>query len=318
MPFEDSITFGSSGLERAAHLRMDPEAMARLVADPAARAIAFWRAKPAVSPEGLVKLPLDHPVLEAATEAPIFLGLDKAGPRFAYDLSGWQPVEEVGELDSFLDRSEQQHPDLPEGHLFKELRGVMTLLTRREAELAAAARQLLEWHRTHGFCSMCGVKSDQADAGWQRLCPSCGRRHFPRTDPVVIMLITRGNKVLVGRSPGWPERMYSLLAGFVEPGETLEGAVRREVYEEAGVRVGPVRYIASQPWPYPASLMMGCAGEAVSDAITVDPVEIEDARWMGREEMIDVFAGTHPEMREPRKGAIAHSLLSAWLRDEAR
>lgn len=318
MPFEDLITFGSSGLDRAAHLRPDPEAIARLTADSMARVIPFWRAKPAVGPEGLVTVPLDHPVFAGAVEPPIFLGLDADGPRFARDLSAWEPEEKVGELDRFLDRSEQQHPDLPEGHLFKELRGVMTLLTRREAELAAAARQLLEWHRTHSFCSMCGVKSEVADAGWQRLCPSCGRRHFPRTDPVVIMLITQGNQVLVGRSPGWPEGMYSLLAGFVEPGETMEAAVRREVFEEAGVRVGAVRYIASQPWPYPASLMMGCAGEALSEEIAVDPVEIDDARWMSREDMVDVFAGTHSEMRQPRKGAIAHSLLWAWLRDEAR
>lgn len=316
MPLEDTITFGTSGLDRAAHLRTDAEALARMLADPTAAVLPFWRAKAVVGPNGLVALPVDHVVFDDATEAPIFLGLDDRGPRFARDISGWEPADDVGDLDSFLDRTEQQHPDLPEGQVFAELRGVMTLLSRRDAELAASARHVLEWHRTHSFCSLCGSASDVTSAGWQRTCPACGRHHFPRTDPVVIMLITHGNRVLLGRSPGWPEGMFSLLAGFVEPGETLEAAVRREVFEEAGVRVGAVRYLASQPWPYPASLMMGCAGEALSDEITIDPVEIEAARWMSREELLQVFMGTHPEMREPRRGAIAHSLLSAWLSDQ--
>ena len=129
------------------------------------------------------------------------------------------------------------------------------------------------------------------------------------------MLITSGNSVLVGRSPGWPERMYSLLAGFVEPGETLEAAVRREVFEEVGVHVGHVSYLASQPWPFPASLMFGCAGEALSQDLIIDPVEIEDAMWVTREEMMRAFAGEHPDLAPARKGAIAHFLLQNWLAD---
>ena len=152
-------------------------------------------------------------------------------------------------------------------------------------------------------------------AGWQRNCPDCGGKHFPRTDPVVIMLITHGNSALIGRSPGWPEGMYSCLAGFVEPGETLENAVRREVMEEAGVPVGAVSYLSSQPWPFPASLMFGCKGEALSTDIQLDPVELEDARWITREEMVQAFNGQHPEVRAPRKGAIAEFLLSGWLAD---
>ncbi|CAN0586768.1 unnamed protein product, partial [Ectocarpus sp. 12 AP-2014] len=148
-----------------------------------------------------------------------------------------------------------------------------------------------------------------------RLCPSCGAHHFPRTDPVVIMLVTHGSSVLMGRSPGWPEGMYSLLAGFVEPGETLEAAVRREVWEEAGVRVGAVDYLSSQPWPFPASLMMGCRGEALTRDITIDPVEIEDAMWVGKSEMMDAFAGVHPLIKPARKGAIAQFLLQNWLAD---
>jgi NAD+ diphosphatase len=152
-------------------------------------------------------------------------------------------------------------------------------------------------------------------AGWQRVCQACGGSHFPRTDPVVIMLITRGNKVLLGRSPGWPEGMYSCLAGFVEPGETIEAAVRREVWEEAGVHVGEVRYLASQPWPFPSSLMFGCQGFATSDDITIDPVEIEDALWVSREEVMDAFAGLREGLLPARKGAIAHFLLRNWVAD---
>ena len=152
-------------------------------------------------------------------------------------------------------------------------------------------------------------------AGWQRDCPACGAHHFPRTDPVVIMLITHGNSVLLGRSPGWPEGMYSCLAGFVEPGETIEAAVRREVFEESGVRVGAVNYVASQPWPFPASLMFGCQGIALGTELNIDRDEIEDARWVPREELADAFAGQHPDILPARKGAIARFLLEHWLAD---
>ncbi|MEM8579622.1 MAG: NAD(+) diphosphatase, partial [Pseudomonadota bacterium] len=283
-----------------------------LLTDRTARVIPIWRGKPLVSANGLEGVSADHKVLEDAVSSAIFLGLDENGPRFAQDVSGWSPAEPV-DLDSFRDRTEQQHPSLPEGTVFAELRTEMTRLTRRDAELAATARALVEWHRIHGFCANCGAKSLPAQAGWQRDCPSCGRHHFPRTDPVVIMLITHGDHVLVGRTPGWPDRMYSLLAGFIEPGETMEAAVRREVAEEAGVQVGEVGYLASQPWPYPASLMFGCWGRAETTEITLDPVEVEDAFWISRSEMVEVFGGTHPRMREPRRGAIAHSLLEAWV-----
>ncbi|WP_425091456.1 NAD(+) diphosphatase [Tropicimonas sp. S265A] len=309
MPFEDKITFATSGLDRAAHRRGDALA---LLNDPNARVVPVWRGKPLVDADGLVGLAADHRVFADAVADPIFLGLDEAGPRFARDVSAWDPGTPV-DLDGFRDRTEQQHPGLPAGQVFAELRAEMTRLSRRDAELAATARALIEWHRIHGFCANCGAQSTPAQAGWQRDCAACGRHHFPRTDPVVIMLITHGDEVLVGRSPGWPEGMYSLLAGFIEPGETMEAAVRREVFEEAGVRVGEVGYLASQPWPYPASLMFGCWGQAETTRITLDPAEVEDGFWISRSEMEDVFAGTHPRMREPRRGAIAHSLLEAWV-----
>jgi NAD+ diphosphatase len=312
----ESVTFASSGLDRAAHLRSDDAALAACLADPSARLLPVWRGKPLISAQGAGWLATGHGVLADAVGGPVFLGLDDAGARFALDVSAWEPPTESMPLPTeFFDPSEQYHPAAPAGHRFAELRGVMTTLTRRDAELVVTAKALLAWHRNHRFCANCGLASEVVAGGWQRLCPSCKATHFPRTDPVVIMLVTRGNSVLLGRSPGWPERMYSLLAGFMEPGETVEAAVRREVFEETGVRIGAVSYLASQPWPYPGSLMLGCAGEALSEAITLDVKEVEAARWVSREELAKVFAGEHAEIQAPRKGAIAGFLLSGWLAD---
>ena len=310
----ESVTFGTSGLDRAAEIRGDAAALAQARAE--GRILPLWRGKPALdAQDALAWVPDGHPVLADAAADLVFLGRSDGEPCFAADLSAWMPESfDEGIGTAFLDPSEQRHPALP-GARFAELRAVMTRLSRRDAELAATAKAVFGWHETHRFCSRCGAPSRMAMAGWQRDCDSCGGKHFPRTDPVVIMLITHGNSVLIGRSPGWPEGMYSCLAGFVEPGETLENAVRREVMEEAGVPVGAVTYLASQPWPFPASLMFGCKGEALDPAITLDPAELEDARWLTREEAVQVFAGTHPVVRPPRKGAIAEFLLSGWLAD---
>ncbi|MFD3189883.1 NAD(+) diphosphatase [Sedimentitalea sp. HM32M-2] len=320
----EQVTFGGSGLDRSAHLREDAAARAAALRHPQAAAIVLWRGKPLVAGDELdrlVLLPLDHPLLLADLDdgpgAPVYLGRNEDGaPYFACDVSKWQPDDlDPAALGQFLDTTRQMHPDLPAGQVFAELRGLMARLDPRDGELAVTAKAIVGWHQTHRFCARCGGVSEPAQGGWQRLCPACDWRHFPRTDPVVIMLITQGNAVLMGRSPGWPEGMYSLLAGFVEPGETLEAAVRREVFEEAGARVGAVSYLASQPWPYPSSLMIGCAGQAVSREITIDPVEIEDALWVSREDMMAVFAGEHPVLKPARRGAIAHFLLQNWLAD---
>ncbi len=310
-----SLTFAGSGLDRAQSLRGRPEDLARAWAE--ARVVPFWRGRPLVAGEGpattLDWLPSAHPVLAAAGE-PVFLGISDGLPRFAADISA-SLTEGLMPAAGPFDTSRQPHPGLEGDRGFVDLRAIMAQLTPRDAELAATARALLEWHRTHGFCAACGAASRMTQGGWQRHCPACNAPHFPRTDPVVIMLITRGNRVLLGRSPGWPEGMFSLLAGFVEPGETVEAAVRREVAEETGVPVGPVRYLASQPWPFPANLMLGCRGEALDDAITLDPAELEDARWVSREDMVAVMAGTHPVIRPSRRGSIAQFILSAWLAD---
>lgn len=319
MKLSETVTFGGSGLDRMAELRSDSADMARIRDEEQAHCIVLWRGKPLVSGaqhDQLVRLPMTHEILENAPELPVFLGREASGYCFAQDISRWSPEDlDSEELGKFLDQSAQHHPDLPEDHLFIELRRIMAALDARDAELVASAKALYHWHRSHRFCARCGAESQMSMAGWQRQCGACGTPHFPRTDPVVIMLITRGNSVLMGRSPGWPEGMYSLLAGFVEPGETLEAAVRREVFEEAAIQVGAVQYLASQPWAFPNSLMVGCRGEALNEDIKIDPVEIEDALWVTREEIMESFAGLNPKILPARKGAIAHFILHNWLAD---
>ncbi|MGR3571414.1 NAD(+) diphosphatase [Brevirhabdus sp.] len=313
----EAVTFGGSGLDRADALRGDAVAVSALYRAAGARTMLMWQGKPLLdlAAGAVAWLRAGHPVL-TGLEPPLFLGRDEGGAGlFAHELADWQPEEATPEPDGFFDLTRQCHPDLPQTLQFVELRNVMADLSARDAETAATARALFGWHRGHGFCARCGARSGLCHAGWQRSCPACGAIHFPRTDPVVIMLITRGNRVLLGRSHGWPEGMYSLLAGFVEPGETIEAAVRREVQEEAGIAVGAVGYLASQPWPYPASLMLGCRGDALSEDIEVDPKELEDARWITREELAEVFAGNRRDVLPARKGSIAQFILSNWLAD---
>ncbi|GAA6209439.1 NAD(+) diphosphatase [Cognatishimia sp. WU-CL00825] len=314
----ETVTFGGAGLDRMNLLRSDAEAFDKALKAPDARSIVLWRGKPLVhgdSDKALVRLPLDHPIFATRAERPVLLGKDDGTVVFASDISGWDPESQELPDNGFLDKTQQQHPAVPASDAFIELRNIMADLSAMDAELAATARSVIEWHRLHRFCATCGAGTDIASGGWQRSCGACGRQHFPRIDPVVIMLITNGNRVLVGRGVDWPEDMYSLLAGFVEPGETPEAAVRREVFEEAGVQVGDVRYLGSQPWPYPSSLMMGCHGIATSSEITIDPAEIADAVWLTREEMMSCFEGTHPTIRPARKGSIAHFILQNWLAD---
>ncbi|MEL7104326.1 MAG: NAD(+) diphosphatase [Pseudomonadota bacterium] len=318
MEWKETVTFGGSGLDRAAELRADKQAIDALARTQGTRFVVFWRGKPALYADArLACVSPGADILTDASEPAVFLGRDEAGAVFAVTLDRWDPDDKPDSLDAFIDTSLQRHPGLPENAGFTELRTVLGGLDPRGAELLATAKAVLGWHRSHRFCARCGTQSQMAEAGWQRQCPACGARHFPRTDPVVIMLILRANRVLVGRSPGWPEGMYSLLAGFVEPGETLEAAVRREVFEEAGVQVGRVDYLVSQPWPFPSSLMFGCIGHATTTELTIDPLEIDDARWVNREDMAEVLRGTHADMNPPRQGAVARFLIEGWLQGRA-
>jgi NAD+ diphosphatase len=318
----DRISFGGGGLDRRANLRARS---AELQTDPAALVVLFWRGRPLVTggaapaPARLALRPANDPFIAEHAAEMVFLGDAGEGPLFAADVSRWLPDADVA-LDPGPGRAaeDQPLPDLPgwpKDCRFADLRMLFNGFSRLDAECAATAKGILEWHRTHRFCAYCGNPSVSAEGGWRRDCPSCGRPHFPRTDPVVIMLVTHGNKLLIGRSPGWPDRFYSLLAGFMEPGETVAAAVRREVAEEVDVRVGAVRILASQPWPFPSSLMIGAIGAAQTTEITPDPVEIEDALWISREDLLEVFAGRHPDIAVPRQGAIAQFLMKMWLAD---
>ncbi len=197
-----------------------------------------------------------------------------------------------------------------------DLRAIATqgLFDAATTGLLGEAKSLLYWHARHRFCSVCGHPSALSAAGWRRDCPSCKAMHFPRTDPVVIMLAVDGARCLMGRQPRFNKGMYSALAGFLEPGETIESAVRREIQEEAGIETGRVHYVASQPWPFPSSLMIGCLAEAVTREIVVDRTELEDARWFSRAEVLAMLEGRHPEgFLPPNPVAIAHHLLRAWV-----
>lgn len=197
-----------------------------------------------------------------------------------------------------------------------DLRSIATSMILPESEigLLAAAKSLLSWHERHRFCSNCGNATTLTMAGFRRDCSSCNGQHFPRTDPVAIMLITRGDLCLLGRSPHFEQGRFSCLAGFIEPGETIEAAVRRETYEETGIHVGSVTYLQSQPWPFPSNLMIGMHGIAESEEIVINPTEIEAARWFSKREVQQMFDGNHPDgLHVPPPVAIAHHLLRHFL-----
>ncbi len=239
----------------------------------------------------------DLPALMEGTE-PVFLGVDGDG------------------INHFAAQAADNELVPADGMVALDLRSVALqgLIDSADLGLAAQARALLHWHVRHRFCSNCGAATRQDDAGYKRVCDTCSGEHFPRTDPVAIVAITRGQSMLLGRSARFASGMYSTLAGFVEPGETAEDAARREVFEESGIRVGDVRYIMSQPWPFPANLMLGMAGEAISEEITLDPDELDDARWFSFDEIIAMDQGNHPEgLQLPPDISIAHHLIRQIL-----
>lgn len=309
---ESEVTFAGSFLDRADKLRGDGPEIARRLADPESRAVPFWRGKPLfdLTSEGprLSWLSVVEPLVSESPEPPLFLGLDDAGvAHFAADVSYIAPPDEKPA--EFVDR---RTLDLSEERKFIDLRAIMGEIDKRDAGVAASAKGIFEWRLTHGFCANCGGRNQVGHAGWRMDCPACGRQHFPRTDPVVIMLILDGDRVLLGRQSVWPPKMYSLLAGFMEPGETVEEAVRREVMEEAGIPVGEVRYVTSQPWPFPASLMIGCAGRAEANAIDLGANELEDALWVSKAEVTEALAGRSDRIAPARKGAVAQVILKCW------
>jgi NAD+ diphosphatase len=235
-------------------------------------------------------------ILEADLDGAVLLGVEAAGPIVAAP-AGLEPEA------------------LPDGIKAIDYRtlNMQGLIDTPALGALAQAASLLAWHQSHAFCSRCGHKSEMRIGGYKRQCPNCNAEHFPRTDPVAIMLAVTPERCLLGRSPHFPPTMFSALAGFIEPGETIENAVRRETFEESGIRLGRVAYHASQPWPFPYSLMIGCYGEALNEDIQADMTELEACRWFSREEVLSALAGRHPEgITVPPSAAIASLLIRNW------
>lgn len=302
LPEPSSLTgFAGNKIVRDSEKR-DAESLAEATANTACRCYLFVPGKAVFgkgetqdAPAQILFTVEEAEKLGGQIEQSILLGHDDGAPRLAVRLD--VEADSLGDAYDVLD-----------------FRSVLYSKQAGENDLAAIAQggSIMHWHMMNRFCGKCGHESKPAIGGYRRDCAHCGSTLFPRTDPVVIMLTIDGDRCLLGRSPHFPPGWYSTLAGFVEPGETIEDAVRRETFEEAGIRIGRVRYHASQPWPFPHSLMIGAFGEAISHDIHIDD-ELEDCRWFTREEVRQMIAGEHPEgLRCPPRKAIAYSLVSAW------
>jgi NAD+ diphosphatase len=317
----NTIPLGAEPINRAAHRRTDkawleaalknPDVLIFLLRDglpclegkPTGRTL---RPGETVSAPGRSLFWMGPEAVKLSSEARVlFMGEDKRGtPVFAFDLPS------SFDLDQSL---------IAGACAFEDMRAAAALLPALESNLAATARSLALWHDSHGYCSSCGAASQMSEAGWKRVCPSCEREHFPRTDPVAIMIAVRGDQCLIGRQKVWPQGFWSALAGFCEPGETIEQAAARELFEEAGIRCDPssAEYVACQPWPFPSSLMIALILEAENESVEIDSNEIEAAKWVSRAEMRKILAGQHETIFCPPKLAIAHHLLAFWaLRDD--
>jgi NAD+ diphosphatase len=294
-------TFVSTGLEREHYRRKEPDWLARKMKDPESVFIPVRHSKVLVI-DSEAPLPVLLSPGELArykqTETTFFLGELKGRAYFAVELG------------------ESDFADFEGAGKFCDLRAVAPLLSRDEGAILAYALALTYWHRRNRFCGACGSKNEIRDGGHFLSCvnPQCGAAHFPRTDPAIIVLVSCGEKCLLGRQRAWPPGMYSVLAGFVEPGESTEGAVAREIFEEAGVRVGNIKYHSSQPWPFPCSLMLGFTAEAEAERIVLDESELEDARWFGRRELGQ--AVENGEVKLPSVVSISYRLIDEWLSGE--
>ena len=299
--------FADNQLDRVGNLRRDPAWVAERLQRADSRFLAFWQLKVLVTTgdqPSVAWLRSDVlPHSDQQTGAPL-LGIDGDIAHFAVDLSPLEDPQTVLDLNSGRDS----------GVEFADVRAVAARLPSHEAGIVAQGRASIDWHARHKFCPACGAPSETQDSGLMRRCTQCAVEHFPRTDPVVIMLVEHQGRVLLGRQKRWPSGMYSCLAGFVDHGETIEAAVRREVAEETGVSVDNVRYHASQPWPFPASLMIGCMAVATSDAISIDDHELQDARWFDRDDIRQRLLNpeAYNDFSLPQPMAIAHQLIRAW------
>ena len=295
----DHLVFSGNPLDRASNLRHDPNWVASQLAADESRYLVFSglnvMAQPA-NPAHLVWLeaPSWRPLAENGTQ-PLLLGVQNGVAHFAVDLP-----PDLSTLPRF------------DGAEFADVRGIAPALSADEGGIVAQARALIDWHSRHRFCGVCGSSTMVQKAGSSRRCEGCGKEHFPRTDPVVIMVVWREDRCLLGRRSGRPGAAYSCLAGFIDQGETIEEAVRREAMEEAGALVDEVVYHTSQPWPFPSQLMIGCFAHATTDEIKVDELELTDVGWFTREQVRPALAGMSRDLTLPGSIAIAHHLISDW------
>ena len=297
--------FTARGVDRASRKRRDDEWLAVRLQDENTRFIPVWRSKNLFAADQISKpvFLLLHDVQDLVRTAglTVFLGVDGNRAYFAVDVSS--KSEEEGSPPAALAALGQ----------FRDLRRVAPWLSERHCALLAYAKGIIHWHHRHRFCGDCGSATTGIEGGCVRVCTNeaCGQQHFPRIDPAIIVLVTSGDRCLLGRKPDWPTGRYSTVAGFVEPGESLEAAVIREVREETDIEVEEVRYFASQPWPFPSSLMLGFTARAVSEAIQVGDDELEDARWFTREQLRDSLRQGTVEL--PFKLAISFHLIESWF-----
>ncbi len=299
--------FANSPLNRAGHLRSDQDWLKSALADKQSLFIPVWKLMPFLIKNregkretgwvtGELALPLTRPGAIV-----IFLGLYRDSAHFAIDISSHTDPTSEGALAGL--------------GTFADLRTIAEEIDIGDAAILAQAKSLIDWHQRHGFCANCGEPTIAADAGYKRFCEACNTEHFPRTDPVVIMLALNGDTCLLGRQEKWPAGFYSALAGFIEPGETIEEAVARELHEEAGITIDQVSFHSTQPWPYPSSLMIGCYARAKTTDITVDMNELSDARWFTREEVRNALHKGSKDLRMPPALAIAHQLVKSWVEE---
>lgn len=302
------MPFVNSDFERAAHLRTDADYLEKAMASRDVQIFVLRGGEPFCftrpggdEVEGLGWFGPE--VFELFDKRPfaMFMGLDKQDfPIFGLEASA---------------DFDPQDTKLAGAGDFMDMRAIAGLMSPGALNLIGTAKGLVEWHTRNNYCGVCGEASAPMDAGWKRECRNCGTEHFPRIDPVSIMLAVKGEKCLMGRQKGWPENMYSCLAGFIEPGETFEDAARRELKEEAGIIGGEARYLFCQPWPFPGSLMIGIIVEALSEDIDVDGDELEEARWFTKEEANAMLAGGHASAWAPPPLAVAHHILKAWAEE---
>jgi NAD+ diphosphatase len=293
-------------IDRAAERRLDSRWLDARMKDPSTRTYVIGGEMIVLKKSATIHEPAFTPD-EAQALAPnteqVFLGVLDGAARFG---TGIAPAS----AEALKTRSDLFAIDL-------RSIAVQGLVSADHLPPLAEAKAMLHWHARHRYCSNCGVKTELVDAGWKRACPACKAEHFPRTDPVSIMLAVRGDRGLLGRSGRFAATMWSCLAGFVEPGESLEDAVRREILEEAGIRCGRVRYLYSQPWPFPMSLMNGCIAEALNDDITMDQNELVDCRWFSKDECAAMLMRKHPEgLTCPPPVAIAHHIIRTWVESD--